>query len=197
VRSSRPVLMLPLIPILALVLSLVSAPAQAQDAMNWVVLLTGDQERPDPVQTDAIGTALVSFDPTSFDVDISINVFGLSRDDLFDIPDAGPLHLDIRDAGQDNGPSAVTFGTSADWTSGVGGIALIAQGTLADGFTGEQVMDAMVAGLAYLNLHTTANMDGEIRGDLAPKPVPEPAVGLLLVGAVLPVSVRRFRSRSK
>lgn len=182
-RIVRTALLLSIAPILALSLILGAAPAAAQDdgPMKWVVLLTGDQERPTPSGSDAIGTALVTFDPSDFGVDISINVFGLTRDELFDIPSAGPLHLHVREAGQDNGGIAVTFGMSSDWMEGVGGIALMAEGAYAGGFTGEQVMDAMVAGLTYLNLHTETNMSGEIRGDLAGKMVPEPALGILLL----------------
>lgn len=192
-------LLLSIAPILALGLLFGAAPAAAQDdgPMKWVVLLTGDQELPTSSGSDAIGTALVTFDPSDFGIDISINVFGLTRDELFDIPSAGPLHLHVREMGQDNGGIAVTFGMSSDWMEGVGGIALMAEGAYADGTTGEQVMDAMLAGLTYLNLHTQTNMGGEIRGDLAGKIVPEPALGILLLlgGIALPLAARRRADR--
>ena len=49
----------------------------------------------------------------------------------------------------------------------------------------------LLNGQLYLNAHTAANGGGEIRGNLVPAPVPEPAtVGLLAIGA-LAVSRRR------
>ena len=185
----------PLVPLLLLTLAAgfaeaaSSEPANNQDdgPMNWVVLLNGEQERPSPVETDAIGTALFTFDPTTFDVTISINVVGLTRAELVDIGDLGPLHLHI-EQGDETGPIAVSFGTSADWVEGIGGISLMADGSFANDFTAEEVMAALVSGITYLNLHTCNFQGGEIRGDLPGKETsaPEPAVGLLLLLALVP-----------
>lgn len=196
-RIVRTTLLLSIAPILALTLILSAAPAAAQDdgPMKWVVLLTGDQELPNPVATDAIGTALVTFDPSTFDISVSINVVGLTRADLFDIPSAGPLHLHVREPGMDNGGIAVTFGMASDWMEGVGGIALMAQGQYAS-TTGEAVMDAMLQGLTYLNLHTPNNMGGELRGDLAAKIVPEPGLSIFLLLGLAALPTRRLIRRA-
>lgn len=51
----------------------------------------------------------------------------------------------------------------------------------------------LLNGQLYLNAHTAANGGGEIRGNLVPAPVPEPAtVGLLALGAL--ALVRRNRA---
>ena len=50
----------------------------------------------------------------------------------------------------------------------------------------------LLNGQLYLNAHTSANGGGEIRGNLVPAPVPEPAtVGLLALGGLALVRRRR------
>lgn len=51
---------------------------------------------------------------------------------------------------------------------------------------------SLAAGTAYLNIHTSVFPNGEIRGFLGPRAVPEPAtIGLLALGALLLVYARR------
>lgn len=57
-----------------------------------------------------------------------------------------------------------------------GGDPLVAQATL---------FQAIAEGRAYLNIHTSVFGGGEIRGFLAPKAVPEPAINILMALGVL------------
>ena len=55
------------------------------------------------------------------------------------------------------------------------------------------LMAAMNTGFAYFNIHTALFPGGEIRGNITPAQVPEPATLLLLTIGAGAVGVRRFR----
>ncbi len=66
-------------------------------------------------------------------------------------------------------------------------------GTVASAETA--LLTAILAGEAYLNIHTTVVPGGEIRGFL--EPVPEPSsLALLALGAAVPV-IRRYRNKHR
>ena len=124
--------------------------------------LTGAAERPNPVTTDASGSATV-------DVDEDGGTFEVEVEDITDVIQA---HIHIGDANT-AGPIAVTLfdGGPVDFTD---------RGTLASGTfdetdidpasgvdTMEELIAALEAGNAYVNVHTTANPLGEIRGQLS------------------------------
>ena len=126
--------------------------------------LTGAAERPDPVTTDASGSA-------SVDVDEDGGTFEVEVEDIQDVTFA---HIHIGDANT-AGPIAVFLfdagGNPVDFTD---------RGTLATGTfdetdidpdsgvdTMEELIEAMEDGNAYVNVHTTANPLGEIRGQLS------------------------------
>jgi hypothetical protein len=126
--------------------------------------LTGAAERPDPVTTDASGSATVDVDEDggSFEVEVE------------DITDVTFAHIHIGDANT-AGPIAV-FLFDAEGTP----VSFTDRGTLATGTfdesdidpdsgvdTMEELIDALEAGNAYVNVHTTANPAGEIRGQLS------------------------------
>lgn len=50
--------------------------------------------------------------------------------------------------------------------------------------TDQQEMDVL-AGLWYLNIHTEANLSGELRGQVVSTPIPEPSSAILLMGGLL------------
>lgn len=73
-------------------------------------------------------------------------------------------------------------------------------GTTFGSFSGSQVISAgqasdLLAGLWYINLHTTANGGGELRGQVTPVVVPEPGSFALLAGllVICMCFVRRIR----
>ncbi len=176
--------------------------AQAH-AVSVLVPLTGGQEEPEPVFTGAFGTALLDYNESTNEISVEVQVFGLSIDDLLDIPDAGPFHLHVEtdDEPTDQvGPIAVTFGTSANWVEHINGITLSAVGTDVGAFSLVDLQTALKGGKTYLNLHTQQYRGGELRGDVPGLPItviPEPGTALLMsLGLIGLASIRREPNRA-
>lgn len=107
-------------------------------------LLNGDQETP-PVATGAIGTAIASLSPTLDTLTYFVSATGLT-------PTAAHLHLG---AGGVAGPVIVALTTTP----------------APNFYTGKAVLTtaqlgALLQGEIYVNIHTAANPNGEIRGQL-------------------------------
>lgn len=109
--------------------------------------LSGEQEVP-PTITPATGTARFSVDPSTLTLSGRVNFIGVA---------ATLAHLHPGAAGV-NGAPAVTLTVSAD------------NATVPDGtkLTSAQQLDELVAGKFYVNVHSAAVADGEIRGQLGP-----------------------------
>ena len=125
--------------------------------------LTGAAERPDPVTTDATGDAF-------FDIEGNTIRYLIEVEDIDDVTlahihngdddTAGPIVVELFNAGTE--PVSFTDRdeliegsfTVADLQAG-GGITTI-----------DALVDAMEAGTVYVNVHTTANSGGEIRGQI-------------------------------
>lgn len=125
--------------------------------------LTGAAERPDPVTTDASGSATVDVDEDggSFEVEVEdITDVTLAHIHVGDANTAGPIAVELFNAG----------GTPVSFTDR----ATLASGTFdesdidpASGVTTmEELIEEMEAGNTYVNVHTSANPPGEIRGQL-------------------------------
>lgn len=169
----------------------------AAGATDYTTILTGPNESP-PNDSMAIGAAKVSFDMSSHTLIVNVAFAGLEGDST-----ASHIHCCTVPAGTGVAPVATelpsftgfplgvptgayshTFDTSlsATWNpsfiSGNGGTTAGAEAALLAGLN---------SGSAYLNVHSTAYPDGEIRGFLHPiTAVPEPA-SLALLAAGLPV----------
>jgi hypothetical protein len=126
--------------------------------------LTGAAERPDPVTTDATGSATV-------DVDEDGGTFEVEVEDITDVTLA---HIHIGDANT-AGPVAVEL-----FNAGGTPVSFTDRGTLASGTfdesdidpasgvtTMEELIEEMEAGNTYVNVHTVVNGPGEIRGQLS------------------------------
>jgi hypothetical protein len=146
---------------------LLSASASAQ-VVTMHATLNGGEETPAVVLTGAVGTVVVSIDATSREVAVTLHVFN--------IPGASPttaghFHVGAKGAG---GPVVLNFppsivGRTGDFTMSfrlneASFVARPAQGIN----TIDDMLQAMVAGNAYANVHTSANPGGEIRGQLQP-----------------------------
>ena len=125
--------------------------------------LTGAAERPDPVTTDASGSATVDIDEDggSFEVEVEdITDVTLAHIHVGDANTAGPIAVELFNAG----------GTPVSFTDR----ATLASGTFDESdidptsgvTTMEELIEEMEAGNTYVNVHTSANPTGEIRGQL-------------------------------
>lgn len=189
--------------ILALVLAVCGAPVLAD---SYSATLTGAQEAT-PNASPAIGAAIVTFDVTSHTLTV-----GTVFTDLLGTVTAAHIHCCVAPPGTagvatmvptfTGFPSGVSGGTylmsfdtslAATWNQAFinnhGGTTAGAEAALLAGLD---------SGMAYLNIHTSLYPGGEIRGFLAPAPVPEPAMVLMLaLGAPLAIGIARRRRAYK
>jgi len=136
----------------ALVLGLLAAVAawpMAQAAVtNYKANLGGAAEVP-PVTTAGKGTAQINVDSATKQVSWRVDYTGLSGP-----PAAAHIHCGA--AAGANAGVAVPLGTKL--ASPIEGSAAMTDAQLAD----------LTAGKCYVNIHTAANKDGEVRGQLVP-----------------------------
>ena len=135
---------------------------------RWSTHLTGDQERPVPVDTQAQGEAIFKLSP-----DGQTLHYKIISSNIVDVTQAH-IHRRIGDAATGgivvwlypDGPPAVLIPGRHD--------GVLAEGSVtADDFVGtllgasmETLVEELESGQAYANVHTTANPPGEIRGDI-------------------------------
>jgi hypothetical protein len=127
-------------------------------ATSFTAALTGANEVP-PVTTTATGNATLAV--VGSQLQYTVNVTNLSN--------ALVAHIHVAAAGA-NGPVRLNLcGTGAPepaCTSGTGVLATGSNGT-ALGISFDSLLSAMRTGGAYVNVHTSANQGGEIRGQVA------------------------------
>jgi len=137
--------------LVAVVCLLAAAMMQAQ---TFGVVMTGSQERPTPTTSTGWGNATVTFDSTRSNINVAITVKGLTSA-------INGAHIHKKNAGSDVGNIIIGFTPTASFTNGkLNGTFPIDAATAAD----------MLAnpGNYYMNVHTTTNPGGEIRGDITP-----------------------------
>jgi hypothetical protein len=159
--------------------------------IEFAATLTGDAERPTPVVTPGTGFSTVTIDTAAHTLRVQI-----SFDDLLGLTTAAHIHAPINPAtetapvatqvpffvgfpiGVTSGSYDHTFDTldlatyNPAFVTANGGTAASAEAAL---------LGFLLAGDAYVNVHSNLFAAGEIRGDLVQ--VPEPAAfGLLLAG---------------
>jgi hypothetical protein len=136
------------------------------DALIFVARLSGDAEVP-PVDTDASGVALFWVDPLYTQIDYVLIVSGIEDGT------AAHIHLGGQDLDGDVivGLWSAGEGMSAD-LNGLVSAGVITEADLADSplpeDTLEGLAEAMEAGGTYVNVHSTTNPDGEVRGQIEP-----------------------------
>jgi hypothetical protein len=142
-----------------------SIPASAQETVAMRTTLTGGEEAPNPVLTGAVGTAIVFVDTVNQELTVEMRAFNLPTGTTASHIHVGPKGL--------SGPVVIDFpigrGITGDLTLNFrvhDGAAFhprpeIGINTFAD------AIQAITGGNAYVNIHTTANGGGEIRGQLA------------------------------
>ena len=136
----------------------------------FIATLTGDEENP-PVETSADGDAVV-FVNENDELGFQVSVVGIEN--------ATAAHIHLGEVGENGGVVALLF--SGEFS----GDGTLVEGTLTDaslsgdleGMTLGHLVAEIEAGNAYVNVHTTQNPGGEIRGQLAlvgDEPAPPPA----------------------
>ncbi len=138
-----------------------AASAQAQVQLN--ATLSGGSEAPTKVSTGALGTAVVFVDTTNLEMTVNVQVFNLpvgatgGHIHVGGEGTAGPVIFDL----------TPTTGTTGDFTlsqrlSSANLVVRAAQGinTMSD------AIQALTGGNCYINIHSTNNPAGEIRGQL-------------------------------
>jgi hypothetical protein len=162
---------------------LFAAPAQAL-VIDLTADIRGDQEVP-PTDSAAFGTGVFSYDDETNLLTWTI----LFTDALFDTDEIS-AHI--------HGPA--DLGATADVLVNLG------TGQLKQGMSDLDSLAAcsgdpeaceadLLAGLWYVNIHSTEHPDGEIRGQILPATqVPEPLAMSLLLAAAGGVLLRRHRS---
>lgn len=131
-------------------------PATLPGTTTFEVTLEGSQEVP-PVETDATGSATVTFDEDTNEMTLTGSIANLSAP-LFDVGDVGPAHIHAAPSGENGGVAfPITVDRSADGLS--------ATLSLTATLTADQVSTLQSAGY-YINIHTEAFNSGEIRGQI-------------------------------
>lgn len=126
------------------------------DATEFRATLAGDAARPDPVDTQAVGTGTFSLNDDETQLTYSISASGLSGDVI-----AAHFHFSA-DGAAGSGPPV--FGiTDSVVNDGEGG-------AVAEGIwnLSEEHVRNLRLDYIYVNFHTEANPGGEIRGNLVP-----------------------------
>ena len=144
---------------------LASAAASAQ-TVTVRATLSGAEETPAIVLTGAVGTVEASIDTANREIAVTLQVFN--------IPDAGPTtagHFHVGPKGV-GGPVVLDFpssiaGRTGDFTMRFRLSAANFRARPELGInTIDDMIQAMVAGNAYANVHSARNPGGEIRGQL-------------------------------
>jgi hypothetical protein len=131
------------------------------DAETFSATLTGAAERPNPVTTNATGAASFTVDGQTVDFTITAqNIQNATAAHIHGPADANAATGVLVTLFAGNPPVNVANGTL------VTGTFPSAQFTIRDGVSVDSVLNLMRDGLAYVNVHTSANQGGEIRGQI-------------------------------
>lgn len=155
-----------------LAFTLFAADSAQAVTIRFEALLTGAQERPNPVPSPGSGFAVGLFDTDTNQLEVDVDWSGLTSNVI-----GGHIHR-INNFNTLTGPIIVDLGVAGGPTG-------------SDTFSGAapaNFLNDLSAGILYFNLHTTTYPAGEIRGD-----IPEPGTVLLLAGGLLGIAVLRRR----
>ena len=135
----------------------IGGPSTSSDETEFAATLTGDAERPDPVETDAVGTGTFSLNAGETQLSYSVSASGLSGDVT-----GAHFHFSVNGA---SGSGAIVFAiTDSIVNDGSGGAS--AEGTWP--LSAEDVTNLRLDYI-YVNFHTDENPAGEVRGNLVPE----------------------------
>ena len=175
---------------LTISLIMLAPPLISAAPIDFSATLTGAAETPVPTGSPGIGTAHVTIDPTAHTLHVQTTFSGLlAGTTAAHIHCCGPQTTSLLVAttvpffpgfplGVTSGSYDQTFDTLA---AGTYNPAFLNANGVTPASAEAALFAGMMAGLSYLNIHTTAFPGGEIRGPLV---TPEPGT-LLLLGAAL------------
>lgn len=126
------------------------------DVSLFNATLTGAQEVP-AVTTSATGSGILALNNNNNQFDLNLDVQGLTAA----VINASHIHSGV--VGQD-GPNFFDLGTGAQYTANGNALRRV----IDNGAFPSANLNALFQGQTYLNVHTNANPDGEIRGQLTP-----------------------------
>src|SRR5262245_856741 len=142
-----------------------AAAASAQTSVVLRATLNGGEEAPTPVLSGAVATAEVAVDPTNEELAVQMRVFNIPTGTT-----ASHIHIASKGVA---GPVVIDFpigrGVTGDFTLNFrvhDGPAFHARPEIGIN-TFADALQAIAAGQAYVNIHTTAFPGGEIRGQLS------------------------------
>ncbi|MHA7813225.1 MAG: CHRD domain-containing protein [Phycisphaerales bacterium] len=146
--------------------------ASAGNLQEFSAIINGDQQVPDPVVTDAMGTLNGVYDADLNEFSFNWVIMG----DLDGAPSSPGAHLHNGPAGT-NGPVVFAF-NNPDGTWELSGSAT---------WTGlsQSEVDALFAGEIYANFHTDTFPGGEVRGQVLAVPTPGAVTFLGMGGLAL------------
>ena len=181
----------------SLLLLVMVAPQAMGATTDFTSSLTGDQEVPTPIVTNAFGSALLRLNETMDRLEILVSVFGL--DFIGATPDTNDditmFHIHVGPPGV-NGP--VVFGFISPNSDTDNELTLFANGlggTISSGWDLDEglddSLDDLFNGNLYFNVHTVANPGGEIRGQI--NVIPIPAAAWLFMSAIASIGLIGFR----
>jgi hypothetical protein len=143
---------------------LCAAPASAQNTQMMVATLSGGAETPAPgVLTGAAGHATLSIDQSAQTISVTLNIVNLptattaAHIHVGPAGVAGPIIIDFPIPTGRTGDLSVSFRVGASSFRARPELGVV---TMAD------AIQSILAGNAYVNVHTVANGGGEIRGQL-------------------------------
>jgi hypothetical protein len=130
---------------------------EAPPMQAYMVAMNGAAERPDPVETKAMGeTSLIVFGDS---IQYAVNALDITGITGVHIHKGGPeeaggviISLATSDEGMDPNNGSVVTGT------------ITREDALGQDVTFDQLKELLVSGMAYVNIHTKAHPAGEIRG---------------------------------
>jgi uncharacterized surface protein with fasciclin (FAS1) repeats len=131
-------------------------PAEVPGITTYEVMLEGAQEVP-PVETDAMGSATVTYNEDTGEMTLAGSVSNLSSP-LFDVSTVGPAHIHEAPRGENGG---VAFPIDVDRSEDGLSATLSLTATLTD----EQA-STLQSGGYYINIHTENFNGGELRGQI-------------------------------
>ena len=133
---------------------------------GFISILSGDSVAPEPIDSPGSGFATFHIPADHTQLAFTLNVEGLEGVTM--------AHIHLKDGGSETGPPVLWLFQAEDMDTGITADGVIASAIVGDldlvgpleGEPMEALIEAILAGDTYVNVHTVANPPGEISGDM-------------------------------